>query len=121
MRFCASKRLFPKDRRPGKDCRALPANREPTLSSKRRAPAHYELGQRLDGEERSQMRSPKSEPSQARSARRFALPPPGDSRRSEEHTSELQSLMRISYAVFCLKKTHIKHHNKPTSEQHTRP
>src|SRR3546814_2720017 len=28
------------------------------------------------------------------------LPPP----RSEEHTSELQSLMRISYAVFCLKK-----------------
>src|SRR3546814_7618091 len=30
--------------------------------------------------------------------RRFVLP------RSEEHTSELQSLMRISYAVFCLKK-----------------
>src|SRR3546814_7589443 len=27
-------------------------------------------------------------------------------RRSEEHTSELQSLMRISYAVFCLKKKH---------------
>src|SRR3546814_2892520 len=27
-----------------------------------------------------------------------------DSKRSEEHTSELQSLMRISYAVFCLKK-----------------
>src|SRR3546814_2444501 len=33
--------------------------------------------------------------------------------RSEEHTSELQSLMRISYAVFCLKKkpTHIKERN----------
>src|SRR3546814_2325934 len=30
-------------------------------------------------------------------------------RRSEEHTSELQSLMRISYAVFCLKKKNIKH------------
>src|SRR3546814_5126021 len=29
------------------------------------------------------------------------IPPPG---RSEEHTSELQSLMRISYAVFCLNK-----------------
>src|SRR3546814_5145022 len=28
----------------------------------------------------------------------------GNARRSEEHTSELQSLMRISYAVFCLKK-----------------
>src|SRR3546814_9749892 len=30
--------------------------------------------------------------------------PHGGRRRSEEHTSELQSLMRISYAVFCLKK-----------------
>src|SRR3546814_9746892 len=29
--------------------------------------------------------------------------------RSEEHTSELQSLMRISYAVFCLKKKNKKH------------
>src|SRR3546814_7495299 len=29
--------------------------------------------------------------------------------RSEEHTSELQSLMRISYAVFCLKKNHTHH------------
>src|SRR3546814_4187700 len=31
--------------------------------------------------------------------------------RSEEHTSELQSLMRISYAVFCLKKKHISTEN----------
>src|SRR3546814_7538381 len=31
---------------------------------------------------------------------------PRDPRRSEEHTSELQSLMRISSAVFCLKKKH---------------
>src|SRR3546814_8932920 len=30
--------------------------------------------------------------------------PPHSEDRSEEHTSELQSLMRISYAVFCLKK-----------------
>src|SRR3546814_2255088 len=36
-------------------------------------------------------------------------------RRSEEHTSELQSLMRISYAVFCLKKTKY-HTNKHTHE-----
>src|SRR3546814_4523245 len=35
-------------------------------------------------------------------ARRQA--PIADQHRSEEHTSELQSLMRISYAVFCLKK-----------------
>src|SRR3546814_2990461 len=32
--------------------------------------------------------------------------------RSEEHTSELQSLMRISYAVFCLKKKHKNKANK---------
>src|SRR3546814_7910185 len=32
------------------------------------------------------------------------LPPLSAAMRSEEHTSELQSLMRISYAVFCLKK-----------------
>src|SRR3546814_9288835 len=32
-------------------------------------------------------------------------------RRSEEHTSELQSLMRISYAVFCLKKKRIQTDN----------
>src|SRR3546814_7582751 len=44
--------------------------------------------------------------------------------RSEEHTSELQSLMRISYAVFCLKKktttnniTKTSNHNK--SDNHT--
>src|SRR3546814_8189954 len=35
---------------------------------------------------------------------RAALHQPVSSLRSEEHTSELQSLMRISYAVFCLKK-----------------
>src|SRR3546814_5679240 len=40
-----------------------------------------------------------------------ALPTP--SLRSEEHTSELQSLMRISYAVFCLKK-------KNSRQQHSR-
>src|SRR3546814_8973049 len=38
---------------------------------------------------------------------------PRPRRRSEEHTSELQSLMRISYAVFCLKK------KKSTQTQHT--
>src|SRR3546814_4354011 len=35
--------------------------------------------------------------------------------RSEEHTSELQSLMRISYAVFCLKK---KTNNRPPEKKH---
>src|SRR3546814_948729 len=35
--------------------------------------------------------------------------------RSEEHTSELQSLMRISYAVFCLKKKTTLKHSRKTS------
>src|SRR3546814_8235754 len=37
--------------------------------------------------------------------------------RSEEHTSELQSLMRISYAVFCLKKKKNKKENKIVIQQ----
>src|SRR3546814_6294697 len=40
-----------------------------------------------------------------------------DEPRSEEHTSELQSLMRISYAVFCLKKKTNKN-NINTNQQH---
>src|SRR3546814_6001977 len=49
-------------------------------------------------------------PSMEQTFRGYSLPmqltriPLVESSRSEEHTSELQSLMRISYAVFCLKK-----------------
>src|SRR3546814_1247452 len=39
--------------------------------------------------------------------------------RSEEHTSELQSLMRISYAVFCLKKKTTTKHPNTTQTHHT--
>src|SRR3546814_3449503 len=44
------------------------------------------------------------EPASAIRAYRRPQPRLAEGRRSEEHTSELQSLMRISYAVFCLKK-----------------
>src|SRR3546814_10111731 len=52
----------------------------------------------------------------ARASIQLSLPlpssPEGRAARSEEHTSELQSLMRISYAVFRLKKKkHSNHHN----------
>src|SRR3546814_3336350 len=40
-------------------------------------------------------------------------------RRSEEHTSELPSLMRISYAVFCLNKKQTKHHSITATHRHT--
>src|SRR3546814_10295704 len=39
--------------------------------------------------------------------------------RSEEHTSELQSLMRISYAVFCLQNKTISHHYFAYKHKHT--
>src|SRR3546814_7809408 len=42
---------------------------------------------------------------------RIAIEPQERHGRSEEHTSELQSLMRISYAVFCLKKKNSKYSN----------
>src|SRR3546814_10698880 len=38
--------------------------------------------------------------------------------KSEEHTSELQSLMRISYAVFCLKKKKKDRKNRHSKQQH---
>src|SRR3546814_3717887 len=58
----------------------------------------------------------------ARTAVRLAqLQVLGDELRSEEHTSELQSLMRISYAVFCLKKKKYKKIPKVTIIQYTAP
>src|SRR3546814_4087784 len=43
---------------------------------------------------------------------------PGIEPRSEEHTSELQSLMRISYAVLCLKKKNRQAHHQRQQHQH---
>src|SRR3546814_1388276 len=54
----------------------------------------------------------RSRPGRSRRARSGAAQSEG---RSEEHTSELQSLMRISYAVFCLKKK--KQHTDKRYEQ----
>src|SRR3546814_1742012 len=56
---------------------------------------------------RSRGRSPRTDPSfgcPPTAAFSPCLPHERGTCRSEEHTSELQSLMRISYAVFCLKK-----------------
>src|SRR3546814_7002342 len=57
--------------------------------------------------------------SQLASSRTFRIAGRGelwgkDDRRSEEHTSELQSLMRISYAFFCLKKKNTNYNNTNT-------
>src|SRR3546814_4493853 len=71
-------------------------------------------------------RSPQQSPPAPSQSRRGGA---RTSRRSEEHTSELQSLMRISYAVFCLKKKKQKHKqisdttnnrvNQPQQKRHT--
>src|SRR3546814_10527781 len=65
-----------------------------------------------------------TKPSSSACIRRKSAPstplkyPPSPKRRSEEHTSELQSLMRISYAVFCLKKKKSKHTIRPHDISH---
>src|SRR3546814_4581397 len=50
---------------------------------------------------------PRTQPQRAEQAWRRELVQADEIYRSEEHTSELQSLMRISYAVFCLKKKNV--------------
>src|SRR3546814_6053592 len=49
-------------------------------------------------------KSEKAQATESKPAAPQPRPAPELAKRSEEHTSELQSLMRISYAVFCLKK-----------------
>src|SRR3546814_7832077 len=68
---------------------------------------------RTQGDQPKTRRRPSFALCRARSIRRSvstasAAATGGGQRRSEEHTSELQSLMRISYAVFCLKKKKIQ-------------
>src|SRR3546814_6916524 len=92
----------------------VPAGRRPPL--RRREPRHHRPAQRhVPRRLRAQV-----------DALRVRLPPAVLHRqpaaevrgmRSEEHTSELQSLMRNSYAVFCLKKKQ-KTHNNPINQQH---
>src|SRR3546814_5145311 len=62
-------------------------------------------GRRRD---RLRTRSPDENPPRVQYARPRHRARRDGRRRSEEHTSELQSLMRISYAVFCLKKKNKK-------------
>src|SRR3546814_4515910 len=59
---------------------------------------------------------PLSLPSRSARLRAHRLEPRNSRARSEEHTSELQSLMRISYAVFCLKKKKTQRYNLKTDK-----
>src|SRR3546814_8031215 len=76
-------------------------------------PAHHTVGRDVGEHSRCQP---------CRSARQHRRGGLGLQPRSEEHTSELQSLMRISYAVFCLKKKNkqrSKHSESPMAPQYT--
>src|SRR3546814_4394018 len=66
--------------------------------------------------------SPPADPVSRRLGRNCALAASSvasEAARSEEHTSELQSLMRISYAVFCLKKKNSNHDNTIAAVHYT--
>src|SRR3546814_2930414 len=78
------------------DSSALFMTRSPVWGRNRRCEAAVEI--RTAGRRPSPGRIGAATHRRTRARRRLPAP------RSEEHTSELQSLMRISYAVFCLKK-----------------
>src|SRR3546814_9159128 len=90
-----------------RNLRALPVGQP----FERRRPAAFRNARAPDERRNPAWLSGFMRPGSAKRARRWSTAATS-SRRSEEHTSELQSLMRISYAVFCLKKkkTATTHH-----------
>src|SRR3546814_9025660 len=81
-----------------------------------RACAGNGRGTRADAE----AQPPQEGRAEIRGAHRSGSRPGSSAPRSEEHTSELQSLMRISYAVFCLKKKTTHKTNEPVTQYHHR-
>src|SRR3546814_2608806 len=77
-----------------------------------------DLGKMISGAKRPRSAGPmRAYASRAARLTRILMSQKDEPNRSEEHTSELQSLMRISYAVFCLKKK--KDNNERTRQQNT--
>src|SRR3546814_10288405 len=91
----------------------------PTHPGRRGRQGRYQRAQCTPDRERSAASVPEEEGAPLahprRSARAILATGRGVAPRSEEHTSELQSLMRISSAVFCLKKTKTKCHTLQTT------
>src|SRR3546814_5921260 len=97
--------------------RSMPPHRRPCAVGGGGEARGAALHRGVDQQARSRHQSPPS------SATKPA-PTAGRASRTEEHTSELQSLMRLSYAVFCLKKKKATHqlpqqNNTPISKQNT--
>src|SRR3546814_2794324 len=83
----------------------------PSTTLFRSAPVSYGAFEGLSVRGRRNPLEMRARADRRRHPRRSGLPVSRRPCRSEEHTSELQSLMRISYAVFCLKKQN-NHNNK---------
>src|SRR3546814_3448361 len=96
--------------RPSVDAKV--AARETVLSG--RAGSYPALWKGRHDDPRRALRPLFLRPAECRVDHRPATHLPRARDRSEEHTSELQSLMRISYAVFCLKKKTNKRHTERT-------
>src|SRR3546814_9494181 len=90
--------------------RSASQSNENTVSLRRR---YFLCPKTHSGDLRRQIGSQVKTPAEGSSPVKLAL-----SARSEEHTSELQSLMRISYAVFCLKKKTKKYSNEFNQNTH---
>src|SRR3546814_10522952 len=75
--------------------------------------------QEQDSGERERQDTPPKEEADETPANRARATAALPDDRSEEHTSELQSLMRISYAVFCLKKKKNRQYHTTQNERYT--
>src|SRR3546814_8491433 len=108
----ASLRASPRDsarrsRRPGRDCAEDSGAGAPKVVPRTN-------GSRANGS-RASRRAPPGAGRPVGTKSQGIRPEPQASLRSEEHTSELQSLMRISYDVFCLKKNKKKKKESETT------
>src|SRR3546814_9413005 len=117
------RRLNPKGKSLANRQRFLRRARRHVQEAVRKASAERRIADITDGEKISipadGLTEPIFRPDAEHGHRDIILP--GNKRRSEEHTSELQSLMRISYAVFCLKQQkptqHSSHKNNTYKEK----
>src|SRR3546814_3479394 len=106
--ICSTPCLTFTTRLPGPSCSHRPPAicRKKALSKRKTTPRKTTPPRRASRKQTSRKKTSRKQTSRGR--RQTSPPPRCRPRRSEEHTSELQSLMRISYAVFCLKqKKHV--------------
>src|SRR3546814_1861390 len=93
--------------------KSFPEAAPPPRTQRNESSTHVQTHQRAD-HRRLRFRRRRRHPGRPEDLRRARRARPV---RSEEHTSELQSLMRISYAVFCLKKKNTVEYTQQTTTE----